>query len=127
MIRQPQRATRTNTLFPYSTRFRSPEASASARLGGGRGIPAFLRADDPACGQGATCRQAGQAGEQGRRREQALRHAGRAAAAQPRAAGDDVHLSGSEPAPRSEEHTSELQSLMRISYAVFRLTKKKTK
>src|SRR3546814_5169523 len=28
------------------------------------------------------------------------------------------------PAPRSEEHTSELQSLMRISYAVFRLTKK---
>src|SRR3546814_4183670 len=35
--------------------------------------------------------------------------------------GDDVHLQ------RSEEHTSELQSLMRISYAVFCLKKKKTK
>src|SRR3546814_8724796 len=37
------------------------------------------------------------------------------------------HLLGFELAPRSEEHTSELQSLMRISYAVFCLKKKKTK
>src|SRR3546814_5658277 len=36
-------------------------------------------------------------------------------------------LRGRPPKPRSEEHTSELQSLMRISYAVFCLKKKKTK
>src|SRR3546814_8033317 len=39
---------------------------------------------------------------------------------------DDIHAA-LERAPRSEEHTSELQSLMRISYAVFCLTTKKTK
>src|SRR3546814_1312900 len=36
-------------------------------------------------------------------------------------------IGGGEPVPRSEEHTSELQSLMRISYAVFCLKKKKSK
>src|SRR3546814_5040303 len=38
----------------------------------------------------------------------------------------DVTLGGTDPANRSEGHTSELQSLMRISYAVFCLKKKKT-
>src|SRR3546814_1675928 len=40
------------------------------------------------------------------------------------AASRDPYVSRSQPLPRSEEHTSELQSLMRISYAVFCLTKK---
>src|SRR3546814_7914560 len=40
---------------------------------------------------------------------------------------EDVGLKGGTRQPRSEEHTSELQSLMRISYAVFCLKKKKTK
>src|SRR3546814_7222174 len=40
---------------------------------------------------------------------------------------DDRHLPAGETASRSEEHTSELQSLMRISYAVFCLKKKKKK
>src|SRR3546814_8104424 len=80
MIRRPPRSTRTDTLFPYTTLFRSrricPAASASMRTGW----------SEPAMAGGShavvSCR-------------------------------------------RSEEHTSELQSLMRISYAVFCLKKKK--
>src|SRR3546814_2279888 len=72
MIRRPPRSTRTDTLFPYTTLFRS--VALAAHLGGPTG------------------RQADGAG--GRRHR------------------------------RSEEHTSELQSLMRISYAVFCLKKK---
>src|SRR3546814_16214334 len=83
MIRRPPRSTRTDTLFPYTTLFRSP-------LGGGR----------------AEIHQ--------------HRHFGYIAA-QFGAGSAAAHGYS-----RSEEHTSELQSLMRISYAVFCL-KKKTK
>src|SRR3546814_14195227 len=76
MIRRPPRSTRTDTLFPYTTLFRS-----------------ILHHDH-------------------------LRHTGNGAPKQ--------HLLLIAPAERSEEHTSELQSLMRISYAVFCLKKKKT-
>src|SRR3546814_6242463 len=72
MIRRPPRSTRTDTLFPYTTLFRSTCRPALAPPG-----------DDGNAGQGG----------------------GR----------------------RSEEHTSELQSLMRISYAVFCLKKKNKK
>src|SRR3546814_1409184 len=82
MIRRPPRSTRTDTLFPYTTLFRSPGhrlvAGADRRVEGGASGGAR-----PCDGRGA-------------RR-------------------------------RSEEHTSELQSLMRISYAVFCLKKKKKK
>src|SRR3546814_4466309 len=71
MIRRPPRSTRTDTLFPYTTLFRSPRPFPLA--GGGKV-----------------------------RRRGSFRRAG----------------------SRSEEHTSELQSLMRISYAVFCLKKK---
>src|SRR3546814_8772503 len=96
IIRRPPRSTRPDTLFPYTTLFRS--------LG-------ILAAADP-----------------------------RIAHDDGRAAGNDggFHLPRIGPAPaveidfdaarrhhRSEEHTSELQSLMRISYAVFCLKKKK--
>src|SRR3546814_3813225 len=83
MIRRPPRSTRTDTLFPYTTLFRS--SSQCPHYSGSRS-PSAKRC----------C------------------------------------LSGSRPWPsvmflnRSEEHTSELQSLMRISYAVFCLKKKKT-
>src|SRR3546814_3495305 len=98
MIRRPPRSTRTDTLFPYTTLFRSrlpPGAAAKASvtshhskaLGGYPGVVLFhgrvtteMRRRYSAKGQ---CRPA-----------------------------------------RSEEHTSELQSLMRISYAVFCLKKK---
>src|SRR3546814_2036379 len=77
MIRRPPRSTRTDTLFPYTTLFRSaapapPPPAPSAPL--------------------------------------------------PRPRGGGARTSA-----RSEEHTSELQSLMRISYAVFCLKKKKKK
>src|SRR3546814_1345754 len=95
MIRQPPRSTRTDTLFPYTTLFRSGRAGSppgravfrprAARLAAGNGIlPA-------------------------RRQRRGQPAGGRARAG------------------RSEEHTSELQSLMRISYAVFCLKKKKGK
>src|SRR3546814_7003295 len=85
MIRRPPRSTRTDTLFPYTTLFRSTTGPA-------------------ACGwrRGPASAQAGW---------QTVRHSP-AARARLRP-------------PRSEEHTSELQSLMRISYAVFCLKKKK--
>src|SRR3546814_14179033 len=72
MIRRPPRSTRTDTLFPYTTLFRS------ARIAGCTG----------------------------------------------NRSGHPVECTGNR---RSEEHTSELQSLMRISYAVFCLKKKKNK
>src|SRR6056297_2913444 len=78
MIRRPPRSTRTDTLFPYTTLFRSPPR---CRPSAGR-----TSTDDP----------------------------GRFPEAAP-------------PRRRSEEHTSELQSLRRISYAVFCLKKKKKK
>src|SRR3546814_10408351 len=83
MIRRPPRSTRTDTLFPYTTRFRSVLASVGVRRG---------QWENPAHGAA----RSGVA--------QALRPGG-----------------GRQ---RSEEHTSELQSLMRISYAVFCLKKK---
>src|SRR3546814_17500125 len=80
MIRRPPRSTRTDTLFPYTTLFRSGT------------IP-------------PTPNRMEQEGEDARA-ELGYIHAG-------------------PPGARSEEHTSELQSLMRISYAVFCLKKKK--
>src|SRR3546814_10716282 len=84
MIRRPPRSTRTDTLFPYTTLFRSPEGAAAH----GHLLP---RAD------------------RGRRLWRSLRRG----SCRPHSR------------RRSEEHTSELQSLMRISYAVFCLKKKK--
>src|SRR3546814_18442045 len=91
-IRLPPRVTRTDTLFPYTALFRS---------GPGAGDRAPGRPD----GHGIA------AGVRRRRLRAALLHPAGGRSAPPRAAGD-VRL-------RSEEHTSELQSLMRISYAVF--------
>src|SRR3546814_6252827 len=82
MIRRPPRTTRTDTLFPYTTLFRS--------------LITQLKPKDYATGRNAQVRML-----------------------------DDMILElDAEIADRSEEHTSELQSLMRISYAVFCLKKK---
>src|SRR3546814_9417057 len=99
MIRRPPRSTRTDTLFPYTTLFRS------------LAIP-------PGCRSPAVARAAGAAGEAGGRASQAPH--GRLDARPGRRGAVEADEA------RSEEHTSELQSLMRISYAVFCL-KKKTK
>src|SRR3546814_1929271 len=85
MIRRPPRSTRTDTLFPYTTLFRSKARKAASgvrRRGAGVGVRA---------------------------------HRGRFEA---------MILLKKQSEIRSEEHTSELQSLMRISYAVFCLKKK---
>src|SRR3546814_6758781 len=88
MIRRPPRSTRTDTLFPYTTLFRS---SASAES-----VAASVRPP---------------------------RYSGCATL---RVTVFGLIVSDRVVAVRSEEHTSELQSLMRISYAVFCLKKKKS-
>src|SRR3546814_9444216 len=92
MLRRPPRSTRTDTLFPYTTLFRSRSA-----LLGRLAAPGRLGA--------ALCRSG---------HHLAVRE-------------DPVLLLRLQLGQRSEEHTSELQSLMRISYAVFCLKQKKKK
>src|SRR3546814_6832189 len=96
MIRRPPRSTRTDTLFPYTTLFRSRAHPADEY-----DIEAEQRRDG------------GKDDEQFRCRETREQHRS------DRAALLCLYII------RSEEHTSELQSLMRISYAVFCLKKKK--
>src|SRR3546814_10042397 len=93
MIRRPPRSTRTDTLFPYTTLFRSTFLQARREL----------------------------------RREEVIAEKRRSFVNEIEGGislvDGDVHR----PVHRSEEHTSELQSLMRISYAVFCLKKKRRK
>src|SRR3546814_1205169 len=95
MIRRPPRSTRTDTLFPYTTLFRSfiaiPVVAAS---GDGEKPPEFLTQCGFVCAVART---------------------------EPR-----LDCACPSKRLRSEEHTSELQSLMRISYAVFCLKKNNT-
>src|SRR3546814_1832703 len=100
MIRRPPRSTRTDTLFPYTTLFRSPRRLRQCAIERHAGMDALCAAD------GA------------RRLHQ--EHGARYTLLRQQLSGWLVHR-------RSEEHTSELQSLMRISYAVFCLKKKKKK
>src|SRR3546814_7489342 len=101
MIRRPPGSTRTDTLFPYTTLFRSVQPAALEHC---KALRAFLDED---VGQQ---HPRGGGVEVQHRRLQAIQ---RQRAHHPRC-------------ERSEEHTSELQSLMRISYDVFCLTKKST-
>src|SRR3546814_8692607 len=119
MIRQPPRSTRTDTLFPYTTLFRSlpwsfnEECFANVEDNGGETAPGVTADtikvvvyltpdDDPVYNFITGPINADDTNEQVRETYQGL---------------TDM---------RSEEHTSELQSLMRISYAVFCLKKKKS-
>src|SRR3546814_3719638 len=124
MIRLPPRSTRTDTLFPYTTLFRSEGAVV-----GIHGVvegEAVLEAGAAAAGDRDAQHQAGvavlldQPGDPlGRPRREGNFQGIRCAHAV-------LVTPGPSGPERSEEHTSELQSLMRISYAVFCL-KKKTK
>src|SRR3546814_6073158 len=116
MIRRPPRSTRTDTLFPYTTLFRSPRLCAVDRAG--RCSPAFqaIGADGAAGQHRANIAH-------GLKRNMPP-HPGVLAEPIPRHDGAAVVFVASE-ILRSEEHTSELQSLMRISYAVFCLQKQK--
>src|SRR3546814_3719595 len=99
MIRRPPRSTRTGTLFPYTTLFRSNTAIGSAALTNNT-----TGANNVAVGRIALSTNA-------------TGSANTALGTESDVASDGL---------RSEEHTSELQSLMRISYAVFCLKKKKS-
>src|SRR3546814_6337557 len=105
MIRRPPRFTRTYTLFPYTTLFRSLDVGR-ARLEGDDVLLAELQLG------GVLDRHDPLVVRDERRQDVEGRGLARAGAA------------GHEDVQRSEEHTSELQSLMRISYAVFCLNKK---
>src|SRR3546814_3200657 len=96
MIRRPPRSTRTDTRFPYTTLFRSKANAGAAGAGAGGGAYIY-NVYGASVGVSYTFDIFGGV----RRSVEAQR------------------------ALRSEEHTSELQSLMRISYAVFCLKKKK--
>src|SRR3546814_6815458 len=112
MVRRPPRSTRTDTLFPVTTLFRSEQARAGGEIAG-------AGADVPADHGGAVARQ-GQCCAGGG--DILLHHHGIGACGEHRAGKDADRFTAPQ---RSEEHTSELQSLMRISYAVFCLKKKK--
>src|SRR3546814_1915176 len=117
MIRRPPRSKRTDTLFPYTTLFRSQHGAAG--VGQAQAAVAF----------GVDVEQAG--GDQlpehaapGARVE-VVADAERGEAVVTELADSLVVRAAKDVHQRSEEHTSELQSLMRISYAVFCLKKKK--
>src|SRR3546814_6746206 len=99
MIRRPPRSTRTDTLFPYTTLFRSRRSA----LLSARGFIGSTALNQPAPCPPSCCRRFRRAGPIRPRARRRCKARG-----------------------RSEEHTSELQSLMRISYAVFCLKKKIT-
>src|SRR3546814_942482 len=120
MRQRPPRSTRTDTLFPYTTLFRSSRRPHAYRTGGERRVGKFAvpraslasQPDEPVGAASAASFLLPPLRRQGRVGEGCLR-------ASPRTVGTPSQ-------PRSEEHTSELQSLMRTSYAVFCLKKKKT-
>src|SRR3546814_18947498 len=118
MIRRPPRSTRTDTLFPYTTLFRSLLSGYRSRIEGlnivGLRRHAFPRAEIDALRDAYRLLFTGDSG--------IAENAARARAAHPDSAAVGRLMAFID---RSEEHTSELQSLMRISYAVFCLTKKK--
>src|SRR3546814_1609986 len=113
MIRRPPRSTRTDTLFPYTTLFRSDQ-----RLIIGDRLAVLKRTARPA--EPAEQRVDMRVAEGGQ--DQASAQIDDPRVRVPQLA--DIRRAADRDDPRSEEHTSELQSLMRISYAVFCLKKK---
>src|SRR3546814_2778906 len=100
MIRRPPRSTRTDTLFPYTTLFRSPENAK----------PPYIPPPGTRLHVSRVAAKSGHLLSTGLFKSSPV-----------------IAISDQCTTTRSEEHTSELQSLMRISYAVFCLKKKKKK
>src|SRR3546814_10466676 len=111
MIRRPPRSTRTDTLFPYTTLFRSVRCIGLDHIHAVATMAGTAAARDQFANDiGFTI---GLLAAERQRQQHASRIGG--------------HLVGQRLFERSEEHTSELQSLMRTSYAVFCLKKKNNK
>src|SRR3546814_7505258 len=120
MLRRPPGSTRTDTLFPYTTLFRSLERRDPGLLPGP--VPdGDLAGVDAEPGRAAAPAPAEQV-----EREGAVRVDVADAPARRIALGEERLRVGHDVTERSEEHTSEIQSLMSISYADFCLKKKKT-
>src|SRR3546814_8099368 len=123
MIRRPLRYTRSDTLFPYSTLFRSSRPD-----GGGPGIRRRAQPDEPAAQSRPGSTAPGQVRPLRRLRRRAQEGGGpgieRAVGWGGRGPPPDFNRVTRHFSIRSEEHTAELQSLMRISYAGLRLKKK---
>src|SRR3546814_7392864 len=109
MNRPPPRSTRTGTLFPYTTLFRSVAGYSGLYAAPDepplRGVTLSLTTNFLSSGDGKLMIAKGRVERRGR----------------------SLYFAKAEVWLRSEEHTSELQSLMRISYAVLCLKKKNTK
>src|SRR3546814_4775194 len=127
MYRRPPGSTRTDTLFPYPTLFRSLALGVDqggrrlwkpARRIGAGAVALRLNENRPSRAEApeGVVEPAGDGDEFGRHRGVEVGTAKAGGALEATVLVED----------RSEEHTSELQSLMRISYAVFCLTKKNT-
>src|SRR3546814_5734859 len=122
MVRRPPRATRTDTLLPYPTLFRSVAAALAEALQAlqlhrvGLAVPGARAVAQVVGGEHQRLPHR-LAHHVAQRVDQLRRVAGHVEAHQP-------HVHRTRPRVRSEEHTSELQSLMRISYTVFCLKKK---
>src|SRR3546814_3399308 len=116
ITRRPPRSTRTDTLFPYTTHFRSPVSSRRGEADNShqRGAPPIVT---------GTIRFE-KLSRRFIRSAMSWRLFGNSPVSQ--ASPESACNSGTPSRLRSEEHTSELQSLMRISYAAFCLKKKKT-
>src|SRR3546814_6985090 len=104
MIRRPPRSTRTDSLFPYTTLFRSALFQIKAPL-------EYVDAGGTFVQNGDAVHRGIELGLQGKPTRNLL-------------VGTSLTALAAKPQNRSEEHTSELQSLMRISYAVLCLKKK---
>src|SRR3546814_2595297 len=122
MIRRPPRSTRTDTLFPYTTLFRSLPIDPADL---GRSYEAVIRVNSQS-GKGGVAWVLEQ--DKGlklpKKMQASFSHVVQADADETsRELGADDIWTAFEGHYRSEEHTSELQSLMRISYAVFCLKK----
>src|SRR3546814_4639566 len=120
MIRGPPRSTRTDTLFPYTTLFRSETYDVIVRPMEDQAYSIIAEPlERDGIGRATLAPREGMAAAVPAQRERPLLtmadmgHGGMSGM-------DHGNMAG-----RSEEHTSELQSLMRISYAVFCLKKKK--
>src|SRR3546814_4359027 len=147
MVRRPPRSTRTDTLFPYTTLFRSrsrgdaglgPVDQVEDGLGPGRtggrqverglAVQQRMRADEEGFDPPPVAVIGAADGVEHPRHvvEPFAMGPGQRFASLARPPDRRLRHESTESRPRSEEHTSELQSLMRISYAVFCLKKTKT-